>query len=81
VEQDHEIAARIPSDLRARLERLAAKRGISISELAAEALARLVEEDDARYAGARERAVERLRNAPSLNLGGITWTRDELHER
>ena len=63
------------------LERLAAERGISISDLAAEALARLAEENE-RYSTARERAVERLRNASALTLDGqITWTRDELHER
>ena len=81
MEQEQEITVTIPGELRARLERLAAKRGVSISEHGAEALARLVQEDDARYSAARERAVERLRNAPSLHLGSVTWTRDELHER
>lgn len=81
VQQDQETTVTILGELRARLERLSAKRGVSISELAAEALARLVEEDDGRYSAARERAIERLRNAPSLDLGGVTWTRDELHER
>lgn len=71
----------LPGQLWTHLERLAAERGVSISDLTAEALARLIE-GDARYLAARERALARLRNAPSLTLNGqITWTRDELHER
>ena len=63
------------------LERLAVERGIVISDLAAEALGRLVEEDD-RYSAARERALARLRNSPSLGTDDrVTWTRDEIHER
>ena len=64
-----------------RLECLAEERGVTLSQLTSEALARLVEGDGS-YLAARKRAMERLRSASSLTLDGkITWTRDELHER
>lgn len=81
VSDNRDIAVRLTGLMWTHLEVLARERGISISDLTAEALSRLVQED-ARYLAARERAIERLRNAPALTLDGkITWTRDELHER
>lgn len=81
VSDNRDIAVRLTGLMWTHLEVLARERGISVSDLTAEALSRLVQED-ARYLAARERAVERLRNASTLTLDGkITWTRDELHER
>jgi hypothetical protein len=58
---------------------LAARRGTSVSRLAAEQLEELVRQDK-RYESARRRAVQRLNRG--FDLG---WTpptsRDELHER
>jgi uncharacterized protein involved in type VI secretion and phage assembly len=79
--QNREVAVSLSGQLWTHVERLAAERGISVSEPTAEALTRLVE-GDASYLAARERAIERPQNASSLTLDGqITWTRDELHER
>ena len=57
---------------------VAAKRGTSVSGLAATQLLALVDEDE-RVELARERAEAILRKAASR--GGRTWTRDELHDR
>lgn len=79
--QNRDVVVSLSGPLWTHVERLAAERGISVSELTAEALTRLVEVE-ASYLAARERAIERLRNASSLTLDGqITWTRDKLHER
>ena len=57
---------------------VAAKRGTSISALAATQLIELVAEDE-RVELARERAEAILRRP--LPRGGQSWTRDELHDR
>ena len=57
---------------------VAARRGTSVSALAAARLRELVDEDD-RLELARARAEEILRTASER--GGRAWTRDELHER
>jgi hypothetical protein len=57
---------------------VAAKRGTSVSALAARELDRLVEAD-ARYEEARDRARELM--AGAIARGGRSWERDELHER
>ncbi len=57
---------------------LAAKRGTSVSALAAAELIELVTEDE-RFEQARERAEAILDGAPTR--GGRRWTRDELHDR
>jgi predicted DNA-binding ribbon-helix-helix protein len=81
VSDNRDIAVRLSGLMWTHLEALAGERGISISDLAAEALSRLVQED-ARYLAARERAMKRLRDSSPLTLDGTTnWTRDELHER
>ena len=56
---------------------VAAKRGTSVSALAATRLRELVDEDD-RLELARARAEAILRKA--AQRGGRGWTRDELHE-
>lgn len=57
---------------------VAAKRGTSVSALAATQLKELVEEDE-RLELARGRAEGILRKVSSR--GGRSWTRDELHDR
>jgi hypothetical protein len=57
---------------------VAAKRGTSVSALAAIQLVELVDEDE-RVEQARERAQAILRKAAPR--GGRSWTRDELHDR
>lgn len=57
---------------------VAAKRGMSVSSLAATRLKELVDEDE-RVELARARAEALLRKA--VQRGGRHWTRDELHAR
>jgi len=57
---------------------VAAKRGTSVSALAATRLRELVDEDD-RVELARARAEAILKRASQR--GGRGWTRDELHDR
>jgi len=57
---------------------VAAKRGTSISALAATQLTELVNEDE-RAEQARERAEAILRKP--VPRGGRSWTREELHDR
>ncbi len=57
---------------------VAAKRGTSVSALAATRLIELVEEDE-RIELARARAEAILKKA--VPRGGRSWTRDELHDR
>ena len=57
---------------------LAARRNTSVSGLVTEKLKELVEAD-IRYRKAMHSALEAMRNAE--NLGGGTWTREELYDR
>jgi hypothetical protein len=57
---------------------VAAKRGTSVSALAAQRLIALVDEDE-RFEQARARAEAILSKAAPR--GGRTWTRDELYDR
>jgi hypothetical protein len=57
---------------------VAAKRGTSVSALAATQLRELVDDDD-RVELARARATAILEEA--AQRGGRDWTRDELHDR
>jgi hypothetical protein len=57
---------------------VAAKRGTSVSALAATQLTELVDEDE-RVELARGRAEAILKKAAAR--GGRNWTRDELHDR
>jgi hypothetical protein len=60
---------------------LAARRGTSVSQLLARMLSDLVEQETG-YARARERSLNRMREAADLGTGGhISWSRDSLHER
>jgi hypothetical protein len=60
--------------------RLALDRGTSVNEMVREYLTKLVGEGDRRAAALRD--LENLWRGSKFRLvGGITWTRDELHDR
>jgi plasmid stability protein len=72
------LTLQLDADVIRRARIVAAKRGTSVSALAATQLTALVDEDE-RVELARERAQAILRKASAR--GGRTWTRDELHDR
>jgi hypothetical protein len=72
------LTVQLETDVIRRVRIVAAKRGTSISALAATQLAALVDEDE-RFDQARDRAVAILERAASR--GGRKWTRGELHDR
>jgi hypothetical protein len=72
------LTLQLDADVIRRARIVAAKRGTSVSALAATQLIALVDEDE-RVELARERAQAILRKASAR--GGRTWTRDELHDR
>jgi hypothetical protein len=59
---------------------LAARRGTSVSQLLARMLSDLIEQETG-YARARERSLNRMREAADHGTGGHGWSRDSLHER
>jgi hypothetical protein len=72
------LTLQLDADVIRRARIVAAKRGTSVSALAAKQLIELVNEDD-RYEQARVRAAATL--AEAVPRGGRGWTRDELHDR
>ncbi|MGD0019112.1 MAG: DUF6364 family protein [Candidatus Limnocylindrales bacterium] len=72
------LTLQLDADVIKRARIVAAKRGTSISALAATRLIELVDEDE-RVELARERAEAILKKAAPR--GGRSWTRDELHDR
>ena len=72
------LTLQLDADLIKRARIVAAKRGTSVSALAAKQLIELIDEDD-RYEQARERAEAILGQATPR--GGRTWTRADLHDR
>lgn len=72
------LTLQLDADVIRRARIVAAKRGTSVSALAALRLTELVEEDE-RFEQARSRAAAIL--AASTSRGGRTWTRDDLYDR
>lgn len=72
------LTLQLDGDVIRRAKVIAAKRGTSVSALAAQQLLDLVA-DDERYEQARARAESLL--AGSSARGWRTWSRDELHDR
>ncbi len=72
------LTLQLDTDVIKRARIVAAKRGTSVSALAAIQLIELVDEDE-RIEQARERAQAILEKA--VHRGGRSWTRDELHDR
>jgi hypothetical protein len=75
------VTLSLPEPLLRRFRIYSATHNRSMTSLAAEAIAALMERDSD-DAVRRIRLLDRIRNAPDRGTGGIpTWTRDELHER
>jgi hypothetical protein len=72
------LTLQMDSEVIRRARIVAAKRGTSVSALAANRLQEMVDEDD-RLELARARAEAIL--AQASGRGGRNWTRDDLHER
>jgi hypothetical protein len=72
------LRLRVDTEVIRRVRILAAKRGISVSALAAQRLMELVEEDE-RFEAARRRVLAIL--ATAVARGGRSWDRDDLHDR
>lgn len=71
----------IPEKIMHELERIAAQRRISVSQLMTEALVEMVEHEG-RYADAKRRQVTLLKQGLDLGTGGHPpSSRDNLHER
>jgi len=79
---DHKnVTLSLPEPLLRRYRVYAASRNQSMTGLMAEAIRSLMERDE-QTARAKERFLNRVRNAPDLGTGGvIRWSRDEMHER
>jgi hypothetical protein len=79
---DHKnVTLSLPEPLLRRFRVYAASRNQSMTGLMAEAIRSLMERDE-QTARAKERFLNRVRNAPDLGTGGvIRWSRDEMHER
>lgn len=74
------ITLSLPEDDLREARVLAARRGTSVSQLLAWMLSDLIERETG-YARARERSLNRMREAADLGAGGHGWSRDSLHER
>lgn len=72
------LTLQLDADVIRRARIVAAKRGTSVSALAAKRLMELVDEDE-RFEQARVRAESIL--AAVVPRGRRNWTRDELHDR
>ena len=79
---DHKnVTLSLPEPLLRRFRVYAASRDQSMTGLMAEAIRSLMEREE-QTARAKERFLNRVRNAPDLGTGGvIRWSRDEMHER
>ena len=75
------ITLSLPKELLREAKLLAVERQTSISGLLKEFLTEAVAQED-RYANARSRHLEALRQGADLGTRGrIGWTREDLHER
>lgn len=75
------VTLSLPEEVLREVKVLAARRGTSVSAMLAGALSELVERESG-YAAARERSLASLDSGLDLGTGGgISWDRDELHER
>jgi predicted transcriptional regulator len=75
------VTIALPKDLLLRVKVIAAQRQTSISSLLAQALTRLVTQEDA-YEQARRRYLERTSESADLGTNGqLNVSRDALHER
>jgi metal-responsive CopG/Arc/MetJ family transcriptional regulator len=81
VKEQTNVTLSLPEVLVRRFRVFAASRNQSMSSLMAVAIRQMIEQD-AQTRKAKQRFLERIRNAPDRGTNGvIRWTRDELHER
>ena len=75
------ITIRVDDGVAREMKILAAKKGTSLSAMAAEFFTSLTQRDTA-YEQARKRHLALMRRGFNMGTHGkATWTRDELHER
>jgi hypothetical protein len=76
------ITLTLPAKVLAQLERMAAGRQMSVSQMLAQALEAMATQPAADYERARTRHLTWLKHAADLGTGGqATWSRDTLHDR
>ncbi len=81
VDEKTNVTLSLPEVLLRRFRVFAASRNQSMSSLMAVAIRQMIEHD-AQTRKAKQRFLERIRNAPDRGTNGIIqWTRDEIHER
>ena len=75
------VTLSLPESLLRKFRVYAAERNTSMTQLVAEAIGRMLD-DDSRVERAKKRMIERMRNSPDRGTHGvITWTRDEIYDR
>jgi len=75
------VTLSLPEALLRRFRAYAASRNQSMTGVMAEAIRKLMDEDQP-TAAAKRRFLARIRNAPDRGIAGnVTWTGDELNER
>jgi len=81
VKEHQNVTLSLPKPLLRKFRVYAAERNQSMSSLLAEAIRKMVVQED-EYEKAKRRFLARLGNPQNLGTGGkITWTREELYER
>jgi len=81
VSTQRNVTLSLPDALLRRFRVYAAERNQSMTRLMAEAIEKLMSEEQQANA-AKRRFLRRIQNAPDRGTRGkITWSRDELHER
>ena len=74
------VTVSLPDELVRRARRTAADSGVSLSKFVATVLEREVN-GGLTYDEARKRDLERIARGPLYEVGEITWTREDLHDR
>ncbi|MEZ4708789.1 MAG: hypothetical protein R3A44_16385 [Caldilineaceae bacterium] len=78
---NQDVTFTLPADVLRKANYIAAKRGLSLSELMIELLTERVEKDES-YDRARDSYFSHLARCTDLGTDGvIPWTRESLHER
>lgn len=81
MKQQTNVTLSLPDTLLRRFRVYAASRNQSMSSLMTIAVRQMIDQDTQTRA-AKQRFLERIRNAPDRGTKGkLQWTRDELHER
>lgn len=81
LEEHKNVTLSLPGPLLRKFRIYAASRNESMTSVMAQAIQKLMDQDEQRSA-AKRRFLDRIRNAPGRGTRGkVTWTREELHER